>query len=90
MMLSDKKLSPVNLLFSVHCFNPEYVGNVDVTKQVMIGSVDFTGHKEMYEKFSKQMKKDLERNKFTIFDDRNYTVWIMWYEDIYAYKEIWI
>ena len=41
--------SPTSPQWWITAFNPEYVGKVDVTKHVMIGSVDFSGNEEMYD-----------------------------------------
>ena len=61
-------------------FNPQYEGNVDVNKQVMIGSVDFSGHQEMYESFKRQscLKENAAKSKYLIFDNTNKTVRILW------------
>ncbi len=61
-------------------FNPQYEGNVDVNKQVMIGSVDFSGHEEMYNKFKARNEFRAPVKDFLIFDKDNCTVWICWYE----------
>ena len=81
--------SPTDLQWWITGFNPEYVGKVDVTKYVMIGTVDFTGHEEMYEKLENTAdKKDKNYNiateKYCIFDDDIKTVWIYWYEEALA------
>lgn len=62
-------------------FNPDYVDNVDISKEILIGCVDFTGHKDLYD----AMKRDITNNnkellKFLSFDDIHRMVWICWYK----------
>jgi len=68
-------------------FNPEYVNNVNVNTQVMVGCVDFSkytnanGENEMYDKFKDRQIDDAMRGKYMIFDDAHYSVWICWFEE---------
>jgi len=78
--------SPTDPQWWITGFNPEYVGKVDVTKYVMIGTVDFTGHEEMYEALEKtSYLEEKNYNKatkyYTVFDDENHTVWLCWCEE---------
>ena len=63
-------------------FNPDYINNVDVTKQVVVGKIDFSGGNEsMYEKFIHEMQENelnQKLNSYLYFDDNSYTVWMMW------------
>ncbi len=68
-------------------FNPKYVGKVDVKKQVMIGSVDFSkfttvdGKNVMYSKFEKDISEyNYELLDFMTFDKENDIVWLLWCE----------
>ena len=45
---------------------------------VTLGSVDFTGHQEMYWELKNDVENDLKLKEFVIFDDNNYTAWIVW------------
>lgn len=59
--------------------------DIDVDKQVMICSVDFsqygssTSSNEMYSNFNKETLKYDTKSRFVIFDDNNLSIWIMWY-----------
>lgn len=65
-------------------FNPEYVDNVNVNTQVMVGCVDFSkytnanGENEMYDKFKTQNQRRETVKDFLVFDNDNKTVWITW------------
>ncbi len=64
-------------------FNPDYVNNVDVSKQVMVGKISFTGRKTMYDEFKKfldenNLNQNTNINTFILFDDDSNTIWIMW------------
>ena len=67
-------------------FNPEYVNNVNVNTQVMVGCVDFSkytnanGENEMYDKFKEEMVSIIDKSKYLLWDDINTTVWILWGE----------
>lgn len=69
---------PMNNQWWITGFNPN-CKEIDVTKQVMIGSLDFSEHKDMYESLKIEVSKDSNLNKYAIFDDSNSTVWINWY-----------
>ena len=62
-------------------FNPRHWGNVDVTKQVMIGNIDFSGRKELYNSFAKEYGADSDLSKFVILDDDKKIAWICWCEE---------
>lgn len=59
-------------------FNSDYVNNVDVSKQVMVGKIDFTGREEMYEAFVSKFKADSELSKYINFNNEHHTIWIIW------------
>lgn len=61
-------------------FNPAYVNNVDVTKQVLIGCVNFSGYSDMYNALKNKTDERDDIKDYIIFDDENYVVWIIWYE----------
>lgn len=68
----------------ITAFNPETVGQADVSKQVMISSVKFEDNELLYDSLKKtadpssdMYNQDLD--KFGIFDDNNKTLWLMWY-----------
>ena len=79
--------TPDNPQWWITGFNPEYVGKVDVTKYVMIGTVDFSGNEEMYDRLKETGDDTILEyyNKATetylIFDDQNKTGWVCWYEE---------
>lgn len=68
-------------------FNPDTVGEADVSKQVMISSVKLSqfavseDKNIVYDKLKKETNKDREKSQYVIFDDSEDTVWIMWYGD---------
>ncbi|MGN0632545.1 MAG: DUF5113 domain-containing protein [Oscillospiraceae bacterium] len=67
-------------------FNPEYVGNVDVHKQVMVGKIDMSqfedsnGENAMFENLYSRISDDKKLSKYMLFDEKSNTVWVMWYE----------
>ncbi len=70
-------------------FNPYYSStdnntenDIDVKKQVMICSVDFSRDTVKYEALKKSMSKseNSEIRKNIIFNDCNKIIWICWYE----------
>ncbi len=52
-----------------------------MNKQVMIGSVNFSGHEEMYITFMEYLKDTPEKEKYIICDKDKLTIWIIWCED---------
>jgi len=75
---------PQNDQWWITGFNPEHVGKVDVHKQVMVGSVDFSGFEELYENLIDTMNEESDYyNKnamlYLIPDDNFHKVWICWY-----------
>ncbi|MCI5945546.1 MAG: hypothetical protein MRZ39_01410 [Oscillospiraceae bacterium] len=69
-------------------FNPYYSStdintenDIDVDKQVMICSIDFSTDIAKYEALKRFMNKleNSERRKNIIFDDDNYIVWLLWW-----------
>ena len=74
---------PIDDQWWITGFNPEYKGEkADAKNQVMIGSVDFSKHEEMYEAFKAKMELSQNESKreYILYDDKNKTVWICWYE----------
>ena len=61
-------------------FNPEYVGKVDVTKYVMIGTVDFSGREEMYKSLKYKYEKNNPLSPYVYFDKDASVMWLCWYE----------
>ncbi|MBE6838152.1 MAG: hypothetical protein E7507_01230 [Ruminococcus sp.] len=55
----------------------------DIKNQVVIGSVDFSKHEEMYNSFSNEMSMpdNIYKRDYVIFDNDNKTIWICWYEE---------
>ena len=60
-------------------FNTEYP-DVDVTKQVLLGTVNLSKHQDMYNSMKKEISNNSKMKDFVIFDDTDSTVWICWYE----------
>ena len=58
-------------------FNPNY-SDIDVEKQVLLGTVDFSEHQNMYTSLKENINQD--NQNYVIFDDANYKVWISFYE----------
>lgn len=67
-------------------FNPEYAGNVDVHKQVMVGKIDMSqfedsdGENDMFDSLESNISKNDDLSEYMIFDEDTDTVWVMWYE----------
>ena len=64
-------------------FNPKFK-NPNPNIMVSVGSIDFTGHEELFEEFKIADKKyNAQKQKFFretyIFDEDGHTLWIMWY-----------
>ena len=64
-------------------FNPEYIGNVDVHRQVMVGKIDFSGKPELFKDFNIEYQYQIDRGiefqwEQLIVDTDNEIVWIMW------------
>lgn len=70
---------PQNNQWWITGFNTNYP-NVDVTKQVIIGSINFSEHKDMYNSLKEQTLKNNNLKDFIIFDDTKSTIWICWYD----------
>ena len=60
-------------------FNTEY-HNVDVKKQVLIGSVNFDEHIDMYNSLKEPTVLNSPMYDYIYFDDNTKTIWICWYE----------
>ena len=68
---------PENNQWWITGFNPNY-SDIDVEKQVLLGSIDFSEHKNMYTSLKENINED--NQNYVIFDDANYKVWISFYE----------
>ena len=60
-------------------FNPNFP-NVDVTKHVIIGTVNFKEHTDMYNSLKENTINNSQITKYVIFDDEESTIWINWYD----------
>ncbi len=58
-------------------FNPEY-SDPNPNVMVTIGSIDFTGHEDMYESLKSRFALLKSMDRSLIFDDEYNTVWIVW------------
>lgn len=58
-------------------FNPRFT-NVDVNKQVMIGTIDFSEHKDMYNSFKNNISSEIIKKNNIILDDNKFKIWICW------------
>ena len=68
---------PENNQWWITGFNPNY-SDIDVEKQVLLGTVDFSEHQNMYTSLKENINQD--NQNYVIFDDANYKVWISFYE----------
>ena len=68
---------PENNQWWITGFNPNY-SDIDVEKQVLLGTIDFSEHKNMYTSLKENINQD--NQNYVIFDDANYKVWISFYE----------
>jgi len=57
-------------------FNPNFT-EPNPYDMVLLGSVNFTGHEDLYNSLKNSMSKDIRKN-YMIFDDTNRTVWLTW------------
>lgn len=71
--------NPVNKQWWITGFNTNY-SNVDVAKQVLIGTLDFSEHKDMYESIKEPTVLNALMKDYLYFDDSTYTIFICWYE----------
>lgn len=69
---------PTNAQWWITGFNPNDA-NVDVTKHVMIGTVNLSDHKDMYNSLKEQAIANSQLKNYVMFDDEESTVWIYWY-----------
>jgi hypothetical protein len=60
-------------------FNPDFM-DVDVTEMAMIGKVDFTGRKYMFDSLKEETEIDDYKSNFIIFDEIDLTAWVIWWE----------
>jgi len=71
---------PQNDQWWITGFNPKHVGKIDVHKQVMVGSIDFSGFEELYWAFEENITAKYQNLlKFLVFDEQRHNVWICWY-----------
>ena len=66
-------------------FNPNFT-TPDPEVMISVGSVDFSGHTELYNGLktasSNKMDTDKKYQDYLIFDEDGHTVWIIWYEGV--------
>lgn len=55
---------------------------VDCNKMDVIGRINLSKHKYLYDGLKKSQKYSKEMKKYLIFDDKTHTVWVNWYEGI--------
>lgn len=73
---------PENPQWWITGFNPNKAYN-DVNKQILIGSIDFSEHTEMFnslKEYTTLERPDL--SKYAYYDERNHIVWICWFSDL--------
>ena len=66
---------PVNKQWWITGFNPNYK-NIDVRKNFVIATIDFSTKKDMYNSLKSQ--NDDLFNNYLLFDDKTYKLWIYW------------
>ncbi|MDD3137763.1 MAG: DUF4474 domain-containing protein [Lachnospiraceae bacterium] len=59
-------------------FNPDF-DTPDYTKMVSLGTIDYTGHEELYNSLKDKTEKDYLLSKHMIFDKDGHTVWFIWW-----------
>ena len=69
---------PENTQWWITGFNPNY-SDIDVEKQVLTGTIDFSEHTDMYESLKENIGENKGNEKYIIFDDVNYKLWISFY-----------
>lgn len=60
-------------------FNPNF-NKPNANIEVVIGSIDFSTKKQMYQSIKELNQNDINLKDYLIFDDDNYTLWINWYK----------
>lgn len=48
-------------------------------EMVMVGSIDFTGHEDMFDSLTYRTQKDSGK---ILYDDGSLTIWIIWHDII--------
>ena len=56
-----------------------YGEEVDVNTEVMIGRVDFSGYKDLYDKFKEKTQDNNDIRDYVIFNENSYIAWLCWY-----------
>ena len=64
-------------------FNPQF-NHPDVKVMVSLGSIDFSGHEDMFNSLKNQTINKDELKDFMIFDEDGHTVWMTWWENTAA------
>ena len=59
-------------------WNPEYM-RPNKYEMVMVGSIDFTGHEDMFDSLTDRTQKNSDK---ILYDDESLTIWIIWHDII--------
>lgn len=78
---------PVNKQWWITGFNPKKP-DANASRQILIGTIDFSSYKEMYKSLKNNTIKDRDMKNFVIFDDSKYLVWICWYEEYMQFNRL--
>jgi len=64
-------------------FNPNFP-DPNPNDMVIIGTIDFSGRKNMYDLLKAQTASDSELSDYVIFDDDELTAWVIWNKGVTA------
>ena len=59
-------------------FNPDF-GNHKVDDMVSLGTIDFSGHEDMFTSLKENVCKNDKLKDYMIFDEDGHTIWLIWW-----------
>ena len=59
-------------------FNPDF-GNPKVDDMVSLGTIDFSGHEDMFTSLKENVCKNDKLKDYMIFDEDGHTIWLIWW-----------
>ena len=77
---SDGLSNITEIELGTNLLTPDSYGEeVDVNTEVMIGRVDFSGYKDLYDKFKEKTQDNNDIRDYVIFNENSYIAWLCWY-----------
>ena len=68
---------PVEDQWWITGFNPT-IYDLDKSDMTLVGSMDFSGHKDEYDELKKATVANLHKAQYMYFNDATHNVWILW------------